>query len=108
MLEEYVASLCRPKTLFTVSGGHVYLNGVPVTDTFSGNEVRVLQVFADAPASVVSRDAVAQAIWGTSWEDRYSDWAIDQTIGRIRKKMLRFDFPKTMIRTVKGKGFVYG
>lgn len=35
----------------------------------------------------VSRDQVAQVLWGGRWREDYSDWAIDQMIYVLRKKL---------------------
>lgn len=49
-----------------------------------------------------SREEVAEIIWGASWADKYSDWAIDKLISRIRKKI--YDTEKTQLVTKKGRG----
>lgn len=53
---------------------------------------------------VVTRDEIAQAIWHDAWEDRYSDWAIDQMIHRLREKLENVKAPY-ILETKKGEGF---
>lgn len=54
---------------------------------------------------IVSRDTVAQIIWGNTWEDTYSDWAIDQLIHRLREKITQARLPFEL-KTKKGEGFI--
>lgn len=55
--------------------------------------------------SIVTRDKIAEIIWGMDKEDRYSDWAIDQTIHRIRQKIKKAKLPFSL-QTKKGIGFI--
>ena len=54
---------------------------------------------------IVSREEIAKTIWEQSWEDFYSDWAIDQTISRLRKKLSELDVLPQIIKTIRGRGF---
>lgn len=55
---------------------------------------------------VVSRGEIANILWNKKeLQEKYSDWAIDQTIHRLRGKLLSSQLGYE-IRTVKGKGFV--
>ena len=35
----------------------------------------------------LSRDEIAEIIWGKSWQSKYSDWALDKAISRLRRKI---------------------
>ncbi len=85
--------------------GDVYVSGNKLDQDFSNRELRVLEALLEERGSVVSRDALAEAIWGDEKEFRYSDWAIDQTISRIRKKMGDTVKDSKYIKTVRGRGF---
>ncbi len=63
------------------------------------NLVRFLQKNIDKP---VSRDEIAEAIWGKSWNAKYSDWAIDKAISRFRKNIISENYK---IITVKNFGY---
>lgn len=54
---------------------------------------------------VVSRTKIAEKIWHEGWEEKYSDWAIDQMMHRIREK-LTLTNSVYQIRTKKGEGFI--
>lgn len=51
---------------------------------------------------VVSRDEVADAIWGKNVDAKYSDWAIDQVVHKLRKKLQKVDMD---ILTHRNRGY---
>jgi hypothetical protein len=53
---------------------------------------------------IVTREQVAEHIWHENWEEKYSDWAIDQLMHRLREKLSLTKSPYT-IQTKKGQGF---
>lgn len=50
----------------------------------------------------ISRDEIARILWGKSWNSKYSDWAIDKTISRLRKKIVGNEI---RILTIKNFGY---
>jgi len=58
------------------------------------------------PNKIVTRDSIAQALWGDSWADKYSDWAIDQCIHTLREKLQKITSLGS-IKTKKGEGYIY-
>lgn len=104
---EYIGSLQRPTKHILFTDNSLSLGGVPIDSMFSPQERSVVQLLVQRMGKIVSRDDVAQAVWGASWREAYSDWAIDQLISRIRKKCLALNVPKSTIQSVKGKGFRY-
>lgn len=50
----------------------------------------------------VSRDDIAKILWGKSWNTKYSDWAIDKAISRLRKKIVGNEIK---ILTLKNFGY---
>lgn len=63
------------------------------------NLIRFLQKNIEKP---VSRDQLAEILWGKSWNTKYSDWAIDKSISRLRKNILSENYK---IITVKNLGY---
>nr|MBP9818058.1 winged helix-turn-helix transcriptional regulator [Candidatus Shapirobacteria bacterium] len=55
---------------------------------------------------VVSRNEIGELLWTKDTEDKYSDWAIDQIMSKIRKKIGDVG-EQRVIKTVKGQGFVF-
>jgi hypothetical protein len=62
------------------------------------------KIIIDA-SKIYSREEIAEIIWGNGWEERYSDWAIDQTMHRLRLKLNNSNSNFT-IETKKGRGFI--
>ena len=51
---------------------------------------------------LVKRDEIAQALWGSRWLEKYSEYMIDKTIYRLRKKLT----DSYKIVTLKKRGYV--
>ncbi len=85
--------------------GEIYLKGERQKDCFSTNEINVYKTFIQKKGGLVSREDIAKALWPEDTTDKYSDWAIDKTISRMRKKLDDSKRPYKYITTIKGKGF---
>lgn len=73
--------------------------------SFTPIEMKIYECFKSMEGKIIPREQLAEIIWEDDWEDMYSDWAIDQTIHRIRKKMKEAKLPYE-IKTKKGVGFI--
>ncbi len=51
---------------------------------------------------IFNRDQVAQIIWGTNWTNKYSDWAIDKLVSKLKSKLV---YSKYEILTIRGRGY---
>lgn len=85
--------------------GELTLGSFPLHNVLTQNEYKTLLLLYTNKRSLVQRDALAKAIWGNVYLDKFSNWAIDKTISRIRKKLSNLGFNKNMIQIVKGKGY---
>lgn len=63
---------------------------------------RTYDLMAKKSGNVVSRDEIAQAIWGDKWLQKYSDWRIDRLIYLLRKKI----DSRLSIKTVRNLGYL--
>jgi len=70
-------------------------------DVLTPQELRVFQGLLKSRGTAISRDNIATLLWGSRSIEKYSDWAIDTVISRIRKKL-----PDHDIQTIKGFGFM--
>lgn len=75
-----------------------------VRKSLSGQELVLFDLFEQKPEILIPKDALAKAVWGDRWEEKYSDWAIDKLISNLRKKMEDVSYPR-YIKSFKGKGF---
>jgi DNA-binding winged helix-turn-helix (wHTH) protein len=60
-------------------------------------------VFADG--EVISRDDIAHLIWGENADSKFSSWAIDKNISRLRGSLRTMGFSDETIVTVKRQGY---
>lgn len=65
----------------------------------------IYKLLQEAKGEVVNRDAIASAMWGEGWNDKYSDWAIDQAIYSLRQRLLEIG-SREKIEAKKGQGFI--
>lgn len=82
----------------------IYVDDDPIDENLTENEFRVLKHLKDHEGETISREDVAKVLWGNNYLQQYSDWSIDKTISRIRKKIQ--DKDHTKIRTLKKRGFI--
>lgn len=91
--------------LFDSKLGSIIFQGKPVDEVFTRQEFDLLSFFLKHPDKVHSRDDVANVIWGKEMDEKYSDWAIDQLISKLRKKLGRLSVKERVIATIRGRGY---
>lgn len=97
----------QDKSLNFDSNGQLTLNMIPIDLMFSKIERALLSYFLEHPNVIISRDQLAEIIWKEQSADKYSDWAIDSHISRLRKRLHTLGFDNTCITTKKKQGFIY-
>jgi len=103
---QYIKNLNKSKkTKLNEKEGELEINGKKLSIVLSSQEENMFKYLWKNKGKVVNRDDVAKVLWGTNWEKNYSDWAIDQVIKRIRKK-IGDRSKKSLIKTLRGKGFL--
>lgn len=85
--------------------GRVFINNVMVDAMFTRKEHRAFGALLDHKGGVVSRDMLAKAIWPVRTDEQYSDWAIDQLMTRLRKRLVQLSLSPKLIHVVRGKGY---
>lgn len=66
----------------------------------------VLNYLREHPGEIISKDTIAQLLWGDNWQDKYSAWAIDQFISTLREKLVSIHDSGKIV-TKKGEGLIY-
>jgi DNA-binding winged helix-turn-helix (wHTH) protein len=84
--------------------GAVLINGKTVEEAFTRQEYSVLSSFLKNDNKLFSRDEIGEVLWGKESYEKYSDWAIDQLMSKLRKKLKKFD-SKSRLTTVRGRGY---
>lgn len=100
-------SLTQKKQLTLANQKEILLDGVPVGGQFSRAQRRVLTHLLLHPGQVVSRTTIAENLWPSNTHAKYSDWAIDSSISRMRIQLERLGLGSKILETRKGKGFVF-
>lgn len=86
-----------------ISDGHIYSNQVDLSNFFTPGEINLLASLINSPQPL-ARDAVANSLYQSNNPD-YSDWALSQSISRLRTKLDRHHIP-LQILPVRGVGYV--
>jgi hypothetical protein len=87
--QNYQIPLLPPPSLVTA---------VVIPSDLTAQQRILFDYFYEHPNQVISRDEVAQVLWGKSWEKEYSDWAIDRAISNLRHKLAETKFKLIAIR----------
>ena len=93
-------------------GNYVNKYEVPLSLTYNGMEIEIssmdfdlLETFARHPRQVLSRDRLCELAHGRSLQA--TDRSLDIRIARLRKKIETDASDPTILRTVRGEGYVF-
>ncbi|MBN2015255.1 winged helix-turn-helix domain-containing protein [Candidatus Dojkabacteria bacterium] len=78
---------------------------VSALEVLKGKELLVYKKLQTRKGEVVTRDEIARILWKDAEDEKYSNWAIDKTISRIRKKLKKHGAVVSII-TVRNQGYV--
>lgn len=99
-----INTITKERIFVDIRNKLVYKDSLPLTKEPTPSEYKILELLYKNKGKVVSRDELARAIWGNHLIEKYSDWAIDRTISRIRKKIGDSAKNPKFILTIKGRG----
>lgn len=92
---------------FDETANTIIISGKPVDEFLTRQEYEILAYFLKQPNKLHSRDAIAEAIWGKESYEKYSDWAIDQLMSKLRKKLEKLGADGKTLVTVRGRGYKF-
>lgn len=90
--------------VFDPQSGAIFIAGANVEEKFTRQEYEILRFLLEEPDKLHSREEVGEAMWGKASYDKYSDWAIDQVMSKIRKKLHLLGLDHALA-TVRGRGY---
>ena len=90
--------------VFDEQSGAIYVGSTNVEEKFTRQEYEILRFFLKDPSKLRTREEIGEAMWGKESYDKYSDWAIDQIMSKIRKKLQILGANK-VLATVRGRGY---
>lgn len=85
--------------------GNIYIDGIEIESNLTAREYNLLKLLLSRPNEIITREEIAQFIWGSEALEKYSDWAIDQSVSRLRSKLQDDPYNPQFIETIKGRGF---
>jgi len=85
--------------------GNVYIDGEKTEADFTEREYHVIEYLESQRGKICTRDAIAKVIWKNEVNEKYSEWGLDQTMSRIRKKLGDNGYKPRYIKTLRGRGF---
>lgn len=83
----------------------ISFDGKPLEDDLTRQEFELLSYLIKSPNKLHSRDEIAEALWGKDSFEKYSDWAIDQLMSKLRKKLTSLKVKDNTLVTVRGRGY---
>jgi len=81
------------------------INGINTTLLLSKDEQLAFNCLLNNEGNCVSYEKLAETIWGDKIDEKYSLWALNKLISRLRIKIQKAGLPKKTIRTIRGKGY---
>jgi len=106
LFETYLKSQKINESVLSLDkSGDILLNNQPVEEKITLYEYRLLTQFLQNPQKVITRDQISEILWGKDSFQKYSDWAIDQRICFLRKKLKILGISPNRLQTIKGRGY---
>lgn len=75
-----------------------------IVSKLTERERRFLGLFLKSNGKLITKERIAKIIWGSNFEEHYSEWAITKAINRFKKKILTQD-GEPAILTVRNNGY---
>ena len=94
------------KNLFMLHKNGIYFGNKLMSHELTKQEKKILVYFIERKEQIISRYELGECIWKNS-EDSYSDCALDRLIYLLREKLFSLCFPKHIIKTKRGEGYVF-
>lgn len=94
----------RKKLRLEKRSRRVWIGETELTPTLSVAQFTILEMLYNRAGRVVSREELADEVWGTEEAADVSPQALDALIRRLRKRLAQVDRSHNYIRTVRGHG----
>lgn len=103
LLEDYIKRHLQKRTQLYLKNDSLFVGEVPIDSILSKYEKQALMCLFSGQGKLISREMLGFAVWGDDGD--FTDWALDQLVSRLRRKLTTFKIPQNFIQTVKGKGY---
>ncbi|HUW22356.1 MAG TPA: winged helix-turn-helix domain-containing protein [Candidatus Bathyarchaeia archaeon] len=92
---------------YDAKSGALSFRGQSIEEKFSCQEYEVLIFLLKERNKLCSRDEISKVLWGKDSYEKYSDWAIDQLMSKLRKKIAALRVKNGRLITVRGRGYKF-
>ncbi len=106
VFEQFILNRYDVSDKLQMQDNRLVLQEMPLNAFLSRKEYRVMKHFIQKRGMIVTRDDIARQLWPSDTKAQYSDWAIDQMIARLRKKMTQLSLNPKLLKTLRGKGYM--
>lgn len=104
ILKKYFASSHKNQNSgLEVKNDKISFDGEKVDDLFNFQESQVIKSWNKA--ETLSYEDIAKILWGKVWEEKFSLWAINKVVSRLRKKLQLLGANAPKIKTLSKQGY---
>lgn len=97
-----------PRTLtLDPETGAILLGNRAIEEEFTRQEYDILSFLLKEPNKLRTRDEIGEVLWGEDSYDKYSNWAIDQLMSQLRKKLEKLGVGRKKLVTIRGRGYKF-
>lgn len=96
-----------PKATLVLEGDELLIDNQLSNDKFTKLELRFLTHLVKSKTKILSREQMASICWPEANDTGYSDWALDQIVKRVRKKLKQLGISPQSVKTFKAKGYSF-
>ena len=91
---------------YNKTSNHIYLINKNISTAFSPYEFRFMKILILHANESVCFDSLANEMYNTKSDIKYSLWGITKTAQRVRDKLSGLGLPRNIVCNVKGEGFM--
>lgn len=102
-LKQTILDMTPREKIEYAKDGQIIFNNI---HEFSKTEIKSLKTLVENESEIVTKEELGYVVWGKEVDEKYSPWAIDQIIFRLRSKLEKLNIYGE-IKTIHGKGYVF-
>jgi len=96
----------RPHQFLTLDGdGEMQCLGKDLRQRYFSKELDLLKTFLTKSPPILSYDDIATILWKEDIQEKFSLWAINKRMQRLRNKLIAEGLPKIALLTVRNVGY---